>query len=154
LNPSATSKDLAGRIHRDPSNLTRIMSLSRCIPEVQKAAAEGLLGPSDWYAISKADTPEQQAELLARKRAGASRDEIEREGRKRRNGTAPAVRTNSIRMTLASGITLVLKGTDISLDDAIEALPEAQKEMRRAREQGHDVKTFQALVRKRESAAS
>jgi hypothetical protein len=113
-----------------------------------------MLGPSDWYAISKAATREEQAVLLEKRLAGASRDDIEREGRKRRNGSAPVVRTNSIRMTLASGITLVLKGTDISLDDAIEALPEAQKEMRRAREQGHDVKTFQALIRKRESAAS
>ena len=150
-----TNKQLADEVlDMDASMVPRLLSVFDCIAEVQEAARKGRIGVSDWYAISKAETPEEQAVLLARKLAGASRDDIEREGRKRRNGTVSAVRTSSIRMTLPSGITLVLKGSDISLDDAIDALPEAQKEMRKAREQGHDVKTFQALLRKREATGT
>src|SRR5271155_5574974 len=54
LNPSATVRDLAAKIDRDPSMLTRILSLSKCIPPVVAAAAEGKLGPSEWYSIAKA----------------------------------------------------------------------------------------------------
>jgi ParB/RepB/Spo0J family partition protein len=53
LNPGVTAKDLATRIDRDPSTIVRILSLSKCIPLVQLAAADGKLGPSEWYAIAK-----------------------------------------------------------------------------------------------------
>src|SRR3984957_19417833 len=59
LNPGATAKDLAVKIDRDPSTLVRTLSLSKCIQPVQQAAAEGRLGPSEWYAVSKVPEAEQ-----------------------------------------------------------------------------------------------
>jgi ParB/RepB/Spo0J family partition protein len=151
--PQATIAELAREVSLDAKMVKILLSPSACIPEAREALKHGGICISDCYTLSLQPL-EEQAILLEERLSGVSRDELARRGRKRRNRTASAVRTNSIRMALGSGITLILKGTDISLDDAIEALPEAQKEMRRAREQGHDVKTFQALIRKRESAAS
>src|SRR4029077_18612109 len=88
VNRGATAKDLAARIDRDPSTLVRILSLSKCIQAVQQAAADGKLGPSEWYAISKGPEAEQQA-MRAAMLGGASRDQLEERGRKlRKNGEA------------------------------------------------------------------
>ena len=97
LNPGATAKDLAAKIDRDPSTLVRILSLSKCIQPVQQAAAEGKLGPSEWYAISKVPEAEQQA-MLAAKLAGASRDQLEQRGRKLRNGEAHGIKVNRLKI--------------------------------------------------------
>src|ERR1700722_1721719 len=76
LNPGATAKDLAARINRDPSMVASNLAVAKCIEPVQPAAADGKLGVSDWYAISKAPEVEQEA-MLAAKLAGASRDQLE-----------------------------------------------------------------------------
>src|SRR6185312_15995721 len=83
LNLGATAKDLAARIDRDPSTLVRILSLSKCIGPVQSAAEDGKLGPSEWYAISKVPEHDQQS-MLASKLAGASRDQLEKQGKRLR----------------------------------------------------------------------
>src|SRR5271156_1668060 len=41
VNPGAAAKALSARINRDPSTLVRILSLSKCIPAVEQAAADG-----------------------------------------------------------------------------------------------------------------
>lgn len=134
-------KDLAAFLHLDPSSVTRWCSPSRCSPAWQQALKDGKVGISDCYAASKLPHEQQEA-LLAMKLAGASRDAIEQAGRKSRNGKAATVRVGSIRCPLPSGTTVVVKGTDISLDDAIEALAELLKAMKKASEDGLDGKTF------------
>ena len=65
--------------------------------ELVAAAADGKLGPSEWYAISKVQEAEQQA-MLAAKLAGASRDQLEQHGRKLRNGDAHGIKVNQLRI--------------------------------------------------------
>ena len=48
---------------------------------------------------------------------------------------------------LASGVCIVASGEGLSLDDLIEGLGEAQREAKKAREQGLDAKTFQAVLK-------
>ena len=125
LNPGATAKDLAAKIDRDPSTLVRILSLSKCIQPVQQAAADGKLGPSEWYAISKVPEAEQQA-MLAAKLAGASRDQLEQRGRKLRNGEAHGIKVNRLKIPLGpQGRSVTIAGSNLSLDDAIEILQDA-----------------------------
>ena len=103
------------------------------------------LGISDCYAASKLSEAEQ-AELLRLKLSGASRDAIEQAGRKKR-AAAPTVKLSRIKAILPSGVMIVASGEGLTLDDLIESLGEAQREARKAREQGLDARTFQAVLR-------
>lgn len=145
LNPQWQLKDLAAHLHLDPSMVTRLLSPSKCIEAAQAALCEGKIGISDCYAISKLPA-EEQAGLLAKKLSGASRDAIEQAGRKQRT-TPAAVKVTRIKAVLPSGVSIVASGEGLSLDDLIESLGEAQREAKKAREQGLDAKTFSAVLR-------
>jgi ParB-like chromosome segregation protein Spo0J len=148
LNPGATAKDLAARIHRDPSMLVRILSLSKCVPSVQQAAADGKLGPGDWYALAK--MPEAEQELgLAAKLAGASRDQLERRGRKLRNGEPNGVRVSRLKIPLGQGRSVTVAGSNLSLDDAIELLQETVKFARKAQGENLDGKTWVQVMKQK-----
>ena len=53
LNSGWQGKDLAEHLHLDPSSVTRLLSPSKCIVEVQDALRDGKIGISDAYALSK-----------------------------------------------------------------------------------------------------
>lgn len=144
-NPTWQMKGLAEQLHLDPSMVTRLLSPSKCIPAWQEALAAGMVGISDCYAASKLCEAEQ-AELLRLKLSGASRDAIEQAGRKKR-AAAPTVKLSRIKAILPSGVMIVASGAGLTLDDLIESLGEAQREARKAREQGLDARTFQADLR-------
>jgi ParB/RepB/Spo0J family partition protein len=142
--PGVTNKELGEQLGIDPSMLTRLLSLFECLPEVQDAARDGKLGPSEWYAIKKSA---DQLGALSLKLGGASRDELERHVRQKANGNTPAVRTSKIKCQLAGGATVTVAASEISLDEAIEALKDALKAMTKARDTGLDAKTAQAVWR-------
>jgi ParB/RepB/Spo0J family partition protein len=149
LNQGATAKDLAARIDRDPSTLVRILSLTKCIQPVQQAAADGKLGPSEWYAISKVPEAEQGA-MLAAKLGGASRDELEQRGRKLRNGEVQAIKVNRLKVPLGpQGRSVTLTGSNMSLDDAIDLLQETLKLARKARGENLDGKTWVQVMKQK-----
>jgi ParB/RepB/Spo0J family partition protein len=150
MNPEWQMKELAEHLKLDPSMVTRLLSPSKCIGEVQEALKAGKLGISDCYAISRLSESDQ-AGLLALKLSGATRDEIEHKARKKHNGT-PAVRVSRIKCPLASGAVIQVSGQDISLDDMIAAIVELLKEAKRASEQGLDAKTFQSVMRDKSKA--
>jgi ParB family chromosome partitioning protein len=150
--PDWKQQDLAERLQISPKMVRVIASVANCIPEAQEALKQRRIGISDAYAISLVPY-EAQAKLLARKLDGASRDDLAREGRKRRRGSAPGVRVSKIRCLLSSGVAITIAGDSIGLDELIEALAEAQKEARRARDQNLDAKTWQAVMRDRAKAA-
>jgi ParB/RepB/Spo0J family partition protein len=154
LNDGATAKELATRIDRDPSTLVRILSLSKCIQPVQQAAADGKLGPSEWYAISKVAEAEQHA-LLAAKLAGASRDQIEQRGRKLRSSEVPGIRVNRLKVPLGSqGRSVTIAGRNLSLDDAIEALQETLKFARKAQGENLDGRTWVQVMQQKAKAGA
>lgn len=146
LNPGWMAKDLAAHLHVDPSMVTRLLSPSKCTRGWQEALKEGKVGISDVYAASK--LPEsQQAELLSLKLGGASRDAIEKAGRQKRSADTPVVKVNRVKCQLPSGVLVVVSGASVSLDESIDALAEAIKEMKRARELGYTSKTFAAAMK-------
>jgi ParB/RepB/Spo0J family partition protein len=146
MNPQWQLKDLATHLHLDPSMVTRLLSPSKCIPAWQEALKAGKVGISDCYAASKLEEKEQ-AELLALKLSGASRDAIEQAGRKKRDPATATVRLSRIKAMLPSGVCIVASGQGLTLDDLIDSLGEAQREAKKAREQGLDARTFQAVLR-------
>jgi ParB family transcriptional regulator, chromosome partitioning protein len=153
LYPKWIAKDISEALHKDPSWVTRYLSPSKCLPAVQEAFAAGRLGISDCYAISKV-TEREQHELLALKLGGATRDDLEcavkRINRPRRNGSGCEKR---VRCPLATA-TVIVTGNAIGLDEAIDAVLAAAKEMKRARDEGLDAKTAQAVWEKRLTKAA
>jgi ParB family transcriptional regulator, chromosome partitioning protein len=148
LNPGWTQKQLAEQLHLDPSMVMRLLSPSKCIESVQAAFAEGKIGISDCYAISRLPEAEQSA-ALGMKLNGASRDEVASHARRQQSGGKPAVRTSRVKCELGGGVSIVVAGDSLGLDEVIEALGAAQKEARKARDQNLDVKTFSAVLRDR-----
>jgi len=151
LNPGWTNKDLAAHLKLSESTVTKYLSPARCIPEVRKALEAGQVGITACYEISR--VPEaQQAELLRLKLSGTSRDGLAEHIRRQKRDAAPQVRVKRIACPLPSGVSIVVTGAELSLDDLIEALADAQKEARKAREQGLDAKTFSAVMRDKAKA--
>jgi ParB family transcriptional regulator, chromosome partitioning protein len=146
LNPGWSNKELAAHLKLGESTVTKYLSPSRCIPEVQEALEAGRLGVTAVYEISRAPA-DQQAELLQLKLSGTSRDGLADRVRKQKNQSVPQVRVKRIACPLPSGASVVVSGAELSLDDLIEALGEAQKEARKAREQGLDARTWQSVMR-------
>ncbi|MFL5241527.1 MAG: ParB/RepB/Spo0J family partition protein [Gemmataceae bacterium] len=145
-NPTWRMQDLAEKLHFDPSMVTRLLSPSKCIAAWQEALAAGKVGISDCYAASKLSESEQ-AELLRLKLSGASRDAIEQAGRRKRAPAAATVRLSRIKAMLPSGVVIVASGEGLTLDDLIQSFGDAQREAKKAREQGLDARTFQAVLR-------
>lgn len=143
---SWSNKELAEHLHLDPSSITRILSPSDCIAEVQEAFLAGKCGISDCYAIAKFPEAEQEA-VLAKKLAGATRDELESAGRRNRNAQGNNVKLARVRAPLPSGIEVVVTGKEVGLNDVIDSLAELLKDARKASDSNLDVKTWSAVLK-------
>jgi ParB/RepB/Spo0J family partition protein len=146
LNPAWSNKDLAAHLKLSEGTVSKYLAAGKAVLEVQQALEAGEIGITAVYEIARA-APNQQAELLALKRGGASRDGLASHVRRQKSDDAPQVRLKRIACPLASGVSITAAGDDLSLDDLIEALGEAQKEARKARDQGLDAKTFSAVMK-------
>jgi hypothetical protein len=149
LNPDATAKDLAGRIHRDEAIICKLLSLGKCVQAVKDAAQAGKIGYTKWHQISKLPPGDQPA-LLAASLNGATRDDLAHAARKHRNGHAqPAIRLPRIKIPLATETatgTVTVAGEAIDLEDAEILLKEALTAVRAAKGK-LDAKTAQAVWR-------
>ena len=146
LNPDWSKKDLAAHLKLAEGTVTKYLAAGKAVPEVQQALEAGEIGITAVYEISRA-APDKQAELLALKLSGTSRDGLASHVRRQKQEDAPQVRMKRILCPLPSGVSISASGNELSLDDLIEALGDAQKEARKAREQGLDAKTFSAVMK-------
>ena len=150
-NPQTTARELAEKIDRDPALLARSLSLLKCVPAVVKAAEEGKITPAHWYPISQ-QPPERQEALLNLKLAGqASREDLMAAGRQRRDPKPE--KPAKIVCSLPSQIRVTVSGKGVTLDDGIQALTQALKEMEAARRLGYSAKTFAAATREKSKKA-
>ncbi len=147
--PGATAKDLAAKIDRDPSMLTRLLSLWKTIPPVVKAAAEGKIGPKAWYSISLLAEADQAGVLEMHLAHVPAAQIVELSRQKRKPSSAGStVKVSRIKCEVpGKGVTVVVSGEAISLDDMIEAMAELTKEAKKASERGLDAKTFERVCR-------
>jgi ParB/RepB/Spo0J family partition protein len=146
VNPTWQLQELATRLHLSPGTITKLLSPAKCSGAWQQALAAGRVSIGDCYTASGLPEAEQAA-LLALKLSGASRDDIVHAGRKSRKGNTPSVKVARVKCHLPSGVCIVASGQGLSLDDLIESLGEAQREAKKAREQGLDAKTFQSVMK-------
>jgi ParB/RepB/Spo0J family partition protein len=147
-NPHWQQKDLAEHLHQDPSQVTRLLSPSKCSEAWQDALKAGKVTISDCYEASKC-TEAEQAEMLAKTLSGdiEGRAGLQQFGRRKRAAATPAVRTSKIKCPLPSGQTVTIAGDGVSLEDAIESLQTAIKAIKKAIDTGLDAKTAQAVWR-------
>jgi ParB-like chromosome segregation protein Spo0J len=151
LHPGSTAKDLAARLSIDPSLASMYQCYENCTPKVQKAFDDGKLVLKAMNAISR-QPPEAQGELLEMSLAGMPGEEIARRARKRVNGSSKEqVRVARIKIDLGN-VTVTFSGKDISLEDAIEAAPEAAKVMKKGRDEGLTAKTISKASAERAKA--
>jgi hypothetical protein len=148
-------RDLAKALSYDASALTRIMSPSRCIPQAVEAFREGKIVFGHTYAISKAETPEEQLSLLNFCLSGASRDAAEKAVRKNRgNGTASAAdakKVNRIKCMVNGGVVQV-SGDKLGMTELITLLADLLKAAERGHKDGMDVRAFQAVLKSKNKA--
>lgn len=153
LNLDWTAKMLAEQLNIDPSMMTRILSASKCIPEVREAFRERKIGTSTVYAISKY-SEDKQAEVLCMKLAGASRDQLERQRRKsgKRNRNRSISKTPRTSLTLLSGATVSVNNV-ATVDALIQTLTELIREAKRGQDQQFDLKTLETVLRRKASVS-
>jgi ParB family transcriptional regulator, chromosome partitioning protein len=145
VNSQWQMKDLADALKLDASSATRYLCPSKCITAWQEALKEGKVGISDCYAASKLPESEQ-AGLLALKLAGASRDQLEK-SRKSRTPTPTAAKVSRIPVKLPGGVSVVIAGNEMSLDDVIEHMSDVLKSARKARDEGLTAKSWAAAMK-------
>jgi ParB/RepB/Spo0J family partition protein len=149
-NPDWLQKDLAEKLNVSEKMVTVNLSPSRCTVAWQEALKAGKVGNSDCYAASKLPESEQ-AGLLALKLSGASRDQIEQAGRKRRNARGESVRMSRVKISMPRGMSVVVSGNDLGMSELVELLSQTLAAARKAAEQ-YDVKTFQSMMKDRAKA--
>jgi len=149
LNPTWQQKDIAANLSLSESMIVRLVSPSRCIPAWQQALKEGKVGVSDCYQASLLEDAQQQEGLLNLKLSGASRNEIAGHGRRVRKGggDTPTATLSKAKLALVSGVSIVVSGPDLTLNDLIDSLGEAAKEAKKTRDQGLDIRTMQAVFK-------
>ena len=131
-------KDLAAHLNKEASTVTRYLCPDELIPEALDAFLAGKFGFAKAYSIAKSD---DQAAMLSLALSGASRDELEQAGRKKRSSATPAVRVSKLKVPLVSGPVVTVSGDEITLEEAIEAAGEAVKQMKAAVAKGLNAKT-------------
>jgi ParB/RepB/Spo0J family partition protein len=147
MNADWQAKDLAEHLHLDPSSITRLLSPSKCVGEVQDALKAGKIGISDCYAISKLK-PADQLGLLSLKLSGASRDALEEAGRKARSGAKPAEKVSRVELLLSSDVKIVVYGANC-VNSLRKAFADGTKEIRKAQEQNLSIKTLEDVLESR-----
>lgn len=141
-----TARKLAEMLHVSEAVISRAMALLQLPEDLQQQVNDGSLDARRGYLLTQEVDPVRQREL-ALQAATLSRDELAKRVRKPKQGDTPQVRMKRIICPLPSGVSIAVSGADLSLDDLIEALSEALKEARRAREQSLDARTFAAVAR-------
>jgi ParB family chromosome partitioning protein len=142
LNPGATAKDLAAKISLHPTVVSRYLSLGRCLPAIQEAARSGALSMSAWAEMAQADE-QQQHEMLAARRNGASRDELGRQ--RKRKETANEPKASRVKIPYQGG-EVAVSGKSLGMAEIVEILEAILKDARKA-VGVFDIKTFCAMQR-------
>ena len=153
LNPGWQRKDLAAHLGRSASMVTNYLCPDDLIPEAKQAFLDGTMGFTKAYSIVKS---KNQPFALNMTLSGATRSQVEASTKDQQGENEPAskIKTDSIKVIVGGVTVTVKKKGDLSLDDAIKQLPEALKELERAKKAGHDAKTLAALMKKKAKAGA
>jgi ParB family chromosome partitioning protein len=139
-----TARQLAKELGVSDSLVGDYLSLLTLPPDVQELVNSGSLHLSKASLIAQQETdPDRQRELASLAKDISRNTLAAKVRRAQRNGQQEQeARVNSLRCPLPSGTTVVVKGRELTLQDAIQALSDLMKAMKKAAEEGIDGKTF------------
>ena len=139
-----TNRELAKELRVSDSLVGDYESLLTLPPDVQELVNSGALHLSKARLIAQQENdPDRQRELAALAKDISRNDLAAKLRRTRRNGQQQEeARVNSLRCPLPSGATVVVKGRELTLQDAIQTLTDLIKAMKKAADEGIDGKTF------------
>jgi ParB family chromosome partitioning protein len=149
-----TNRELAKALGVSDSIVGDAFYLLTLPQDVQEQVNTGALDASKASLIAQVENDPHRQRELAALGAGMSRTNLIARLKKNRRDTQQTalIRVNSVRCALPSSIAVTVKGKELGLDEVIDALGEAQKEARKARDQNLDVKTWSAVMRDRARA--
>jgi ParB family chromosome partitioning protein len=146
-----TNLQLAEELGVSAGLLTKVFGNLDNPEEIQRLVEAGTLGLRDGYYLSRIEDIAERLRIAQELAAGRLKPDglpaMVRKGRQPGNGQQPVVRACRINCPLPSGVNITVSGEGLSLDELIESLGEAQKEAKKARDQGLDAKTFSAVMR-------
>jgi ParB/RepB/Spo0J family partition protein len=150
---SCTAKQLAQDLSISDSLVGRYLSVLTLPADLQEQVNTGALDFGKACILAQEPDPARQRALAA-VAPGTSRDALAALARKGRQSSTPATKVNRVKCALSSGVQVVVSGNGVTLDQSIEALGEALKEMKRARELGYTAKTFTAAMQDKAKAGA
>ncbi len=141
-----TARQLAKELHVHESLVADYLSLLKLPADVQELVSSGRLSMSKAALIAQQESDPDRQRELATQAKDMPRDQLAAKLRRARRDSEqkPAVSTKRIKIELASA-TVTISGSNLTLDTAIDAMMEAQKELKRGREQGLTAKTIQKI---------
>ena len=146
LHPDLTGKAVAQKTGYSEAEVSKCVAIGKC-PVARAALSDGRLkGLSDAYAVAKAE-PGQKTGLIALRISGAKSHDLGRASRKRQ--TAPAEKVARIPISLPDGISVVLSGKDMDIEQAIQCLTACLQAAKKARDDGISAKSWAAGMHNR-----
>ncbi len=144
-----TARQLAKELGVSDSLVGDYLSLLTLPPDVQEQVNSGALHLSKATLIAQQESDPLRQRELAELAKDFSRSELAAKVKKTRRDEkqTSSVKVSSMRCPLPSGTTVVVKGHELTLEDAIEALTELLKAMKKASEDGIDGSTFSRVCR-------
>ncbi len=146
-----TARHLAETLHVSEGYISRTLALLDLPEDLQAQVNDGTLDASRAYLLSQESNPERQRQLAA-EAVSISRDELARRVRKQKSQSTAQVRAKRIACPLPNGVSVTVSGSDLALDDIIEALGDAQKTARKAKDQNLDIRTWARVMRDKAKA--
>lgn len=135
--------ELAKRISQPQATVSKLLALQKLSPEIRAKVQTGELDGEKAYLISQEPDASKQLDLL-KVAASMTRDQF------RQKAKAPVpdkVRTSLARFPLSAGLTVTVQGQAVTLDEAITALADAIKELKRGLAQGVGIDAMQKVMR-------
>jgi ParB/RepB/Spo0J family partition protein len=151
LHPDKPLKELAAELKMDQSLLTRWLSPAKLIPAAMELFKAGNLKITEAYALSKCEDERAQHDLLAAKANGATRDQLEETRKRKRPGTVQT-KVDKLKCPLPGGLSVLVSGASVTLQEFIDALLLAVKEAKAALKDNQDAKAFAAVMANRAKA--
>jgi ParB family chromosome partitioning protein len=145
-----TATQVAARLGMSDASVAKYLAILKLPEPILDAVHKGSIPFSGAYQLTSVDDPAKQADLAREMAQGRlTRDALQRRTRKPRQSNAQTVKAARVTCQLQSGVSVAVSGGTLSLDDVIESLAETLKEAKRARDEGLNAKTWQAVMRDR-----
>jgi ParB-like chromosome segregation protein Spo0J len=134
--PGKCGADLARAVGRSEGYVSMVLSLSKCIPQVQELAAANKIGMKLWWAYSRLSPEQQIAKLKGHAPNGHETEKVTR--------ISTPVPGKKAKLTIT--------GKDISLASAIEIAQEFVRLAKAAAADGVSAKVFEGVCKDRAKA--